>query len=149
MRNSLLGKIILAVLFFLFSNSLLAESGMLKVVFRCIIPGLPPDSFTAKPKILYCWGNTKSRLEEVPDPLMKLHLLMINNEKDHWMINLWDKTGKHHIDTGPHYHSYFPIAPLEGNDFQSLKEFQIGQELAFMKARKVTPKNYNENTKSF
>jgi hypothetical protein len=40
-------------------------------------------------------------MEEMPDSLMKLHQLVIYNNGDSWMINLFDKTGKYIRDPGP------------------------------------------------
>ena len=119
---------------------------MTKVVFRTLEPPSPEGSFAAKPKTLYRYGSTKGRLEEEPDPAMKLHGLLICNEKDIWMINLWDKTGRHIIDPGPTYNFHANIVPpTEPNKPPKIDGFQIGYELAYMKGRGVVPKAISFN----
>jgi len=125
----------------LFSASRLRAEDMTKVVFRDTLPETKAGSFAAKPKTLYRSGTMKGRLLEEPDPALKLQLLLICNEKDAWMINLMNKTGKHLIDPGPSYGFHIAIVPPEGGDPRAkAKDFEIGKELEFMKNRNVEPK---------
>lgn len=115
-----------------------APERMVKVVFRDATPGLDPNAFAAKPKVLYRLGTRFGRLEESADPALGIHGLMITSEPDLWMINLATKTGKHMLDPGEPYHFHAPI--LAGpNDPEFLKSFEFGCELAYMKAKSVAP----------
>ena len=117
-----------------------ATEKMTKVVFRAVGPGIPPDSFAAKPKTLYRVGKTKSRTEEAPDPSMNLHGLIISNGPDIWMINLMDYKARHIMDPGPTYGFHAPIVPSnQKNKPPRVKAFEIGKELAFMEENSVKP----------
>jgi hypothetical protein len=112
-----------------------ADETMLKVVFRQQAPDVPVDSFAAKPKTLYQWGKTKGRIEETPDPAQRLTGLIIANGRDGWIINLWNHTGRHFIDHGPTHNFYAPIVPnQQPNMPPPVRDFRIGNELAFMKS---------------
>ena len=114
---------------------------MTKVVYRILGPDVNPGSFAAKPKTLYRLNKTKSRTEEQPDPDMKLQGLIISNGPDIFMINLWDKTGKHLIDPGPTYLFHAPIVPTQENDHKPrIDKFEIGEEMPFMQSKGVKPK---------
>ncbi len=132
---------LLFILFFIFFPTLLyAEDSMMKIVYRHVGSNVIPGSFAATPLTLYRWGSTKLRAEEMPDPSMRLHGLIITNEKDIWMINLWNKTGKHAIDPGPTYNSHSPIIPPEPGRIPRASKFEFGKELLFMKDKGVKPK---------
>jgi hypothetical protein len=76
---------ILAALFFCpFSQTGAANPPMTRIVSRFFSPEIKPDSFAAKPKILYIAGTSYSRTEEEPDPEQHLHALLIANEPDVW-----------------------------------------------------------------
>jgi len=133
-----------AFLILIVTSCLTYGEDLIKVVFRTIEPPVPAESFAAKPKTLYRQGPTKGRVEEEPDPALKLHGLIISNEKDIWMINLWDKTGKHIIDPGPTYNFHASIVPpTEHNKPPKVDGFQIGYELSFMKGKGILSKEAN------
>jgi hypothetical protein len=116
---------------------------MTKVVIRSILQDLPNDSFGRKPKTYYQAGSYYSRMEEMPDKPEKIHGLIISNQRDTWMINLYSKTGQHILDTAPTYNSYAPLLPMSGQDKSTLKYFQMGNEIPFLiknkaEQRKVT-----------
>ena len=112
--------------------SIQADEPMIKIVYRNIGPELSPDSFVAKPKTFYLWGATRSRTEELPDPALKLQELIISNGKDIWMVNLWDKTGRHIIDPGPTYNAHAPIVPSDPGTSPRVKDFEMAHEMEFM-----------------
>ena len=64
-------------------------------------PDAPTGSFAAKPRVFYRAGNRYCRVEETPDPDQGIHGLMIINEPDWWMVNLFSKTARHGVDPGP------------------------------------------------
>lgn len=112
-----------------------ADEPMTKIVFRAVEPEMPAEAFAAKPKTLYLWTATRMRTEEMPDPAMKLQGLVIANGKDIWMINLWDKTGRHIIDPGPTYNAHAPIVPPDGQGKPTrAADFEMGREMAYMTA---------------
>jgi hypothetical protein len=105
---------------------------MLRVVYRDVTPGVPRDSFAAKPKTLYRVGTRYGRVEEAPDPDQGIHGLVIVNEPDVWMVNLIDKSAKHIVDRGDTTDFHAPI--LWTDDMPAdLKRFEFGCELQFMK----------------
>ncbi len=106
---------------------------MLKVVVRNVTPGVSRDSFAGQPKTIYRLGVRYGRTEEALDTEKSIHGLIIANEPDSWMINLITKTGQHLIDRGAPFHFHQPILWSAEEMPQSLKDFEFGCELAFMK----------------
>jgi hypothetical protein len=109
-----------------------SEGKMLYLKIALEAPDVPADSFAAKPKVTYLLGTRYSRTEELPDPAQELHLLLVVNEPDVWMVNLVDHTGKHIVDPGPVFIVNTPVMP--DVDSPHWKPLQIGRELAFMKS---------------
>jgi len=112
----------------------LKDKKMLKIVTRNITPGTEKGSFAALPTTSYLFGNKYARIEEEPDAALKLHGLIIVNEPDVWMINLWDKTGRHIVDTEKEGSFHAPIIPdADVKMGKKILEFEFGNELEFMK----------------
>lgn len=104
---------------------------VLKIVTAFEGGGVKAGTFAAAPRTLYRSGATLGRMEETANPETGLHLLIIVNGADVWMVNRNDSTGQHAIDPGPiGFH-----APLIG-DVQSKhwNQFELGCEVPFMKA---------------
>jgi hypothetical protein len=119
-----------------------AEPKMTKIVTRMISPAIDADSFAAKPKTMYFAGKQYARIEEVPDVQNEIHELMVINEPDSWMINLWDKSGRHLIDPGPTFEVHSPIlltATADGKpDLDpEFKGFEFGNEVHFFRQHKA------------
>lgn len=95
-------------------------------------PNVPPDSFAAKPRVLYLLGTRYSRAEELPDPAHGLHLLLVVNEPDVWMANLADHTGNHVVDREPPLEVHTPV--MTDINSSHWKALEFGRELAFMKS---------------
>jgi len=108
---------------------------MSKIVVRSVEPDLPQGSFGREPKTYYRVGSHYVRLEEEPDVPGGIHGLIVSNQRDHWIINLFSKVGRHAVDKGETYNSYIPIIPIKPDHEHAdvLKHFQIGNEVAFMK----------------
>ncbi len=118
---------------------------MTKLIVRLQSPDVPEESFAAKPKTTYRAGNSYCRTEELPDPEQGIHGLLIINEPDVWMVNLFIKTGQHFVDPGPTFNCRLPIFRGEqvksGADLKSpLLELEFGRELAYFKEKRAMQK---------
>jgi len=116
---------------------------MTKIVVRLEAPDVPPDGFAAKPKTMYRAGVGYCRIEELPDEKNDIHGLMIINEPDTWMVNLFTKTAQHMLDPGPTFNCRMPIFVFgeEVKSGQDLKKpmmsLEFGRELAYFEAREA------------
>ena len=72
-------------------------------------PQVMADSFSAKPKVIYRADTRYCRLEEAQDTENKIHGLLIVNEPDAWMVNLYNKSAQHMVDPGPTFNCKLPI----------------------------------------
>ena len=103
-------------------------------------PEVPADSFAAKPKVIYRAGDKYCRVEEAPDPAHGIHGLLIINEPDYWMVNLFAGTARHGLDPGPTFGCRLPIfadgAP-ESPDEESkqIRQLEFGLELEFFRSK--------------
>jgi hypothetical protein len=73
---------------------------MRKISIRAVEPKQEPDSFEAQPKVTWRAGNRYARVADAPDPKAHIHGLLIINEPNVWLINLYDKSVKQIVDTG-------------------------------------------------
>jgi hypothetical protein len=114
---------------------------MTKLVVRLESREAPEQSFAAQPKVIYRAGSGYCRGEEAPDVAHGIHGLLIINEPDTWMINLFTKTGRHMLDKGPTFNCRMPMflgrEPVKsGDDLKKpLFELEFGRELAFFKGK--------------
>jgi hypothetical protein len=108
-----------------------APEPVLKVVTAALYPGVPSDDFGSQPKTLFRRGEKYGRLEEQHNPETGLHLLIVVNEPDVWMVNRVDRTGQHIVDPGPTFRFGAPV--LGGVESEHWKQFELGCEVAFMK----------------
>jgi hypothetical protein len=107
-------------------------------------PDAPAGSFAAKPKMFYRAGNRYCRVEEAPDPDQGIHGLMIINEPDWWMVNLFSKTARHGVDPGPTFNCrqvIFANGTPQSLDDESkqIMQLEFGRELEFFKGRGGDP----------
>jgi hypothetical protein len=108
-------------------------------------PDAPAGSFAAKPRVFYRAGNRYCRVEEAPDPDQGIHGLMILNEPDWWMVNLFSKTARHGVDPGPTFNCrlvIFANGTPQSLDEESkqIMQLEFGRELEFFKGRGAIPK---------
>lgn len=99
-------------------------------------PEVMAGSFLAQPKIIYRAGTHYCRVEEAEDSQNKIHGLLIVNEPDAWMINLYDKSARHVVDPGPTFNCKLPIfAQVDSKDEGAMlyQNLQFGNELLFFK----------------
>jgi hypothetical protein len=106
---------------------------MMKITTRAIQPEPEPGSFSAQARILWRAGTKYARVAEAPDPQKRIHGLMIITEPDVWMINLYDKSGRHMVDKGPSFDVHVPIFQSPAGAKLELDELEFGKELDFFK----------------
>jgi len=108
---------------------------MTRIEFRTISEKIKPDSFGAKPRVIYIAGDNWTRMEEAADPARGVQQLIVATEPDIWMINLLDQTGRHILDEDPkpvvHQHILSPKAP------KVFAGLEFGKEAAFFQAQQA------------
>jgi hypothetical protein len=138
------------ILLFLLAGATRADETMTRVVFHQTGPGAASGSFAAQSRTIYLYESTMGRVEEIANPVQHRHGLVIANGKDAWIINLWDKTGRHMVDPSPDHTFYAPIIPPDKpGDEAPVRDFELGRELAFMTAQGVSPQAATKNGKSY
>jgi hypothetical protein len=107
---------------------------MIKITTRIIEPKPEPGSFLAQPKTVWRAGTIYSRTAEAPDPTNHIHALAIIHEPDAWMINLFDRSGRHLLDPGPTFNVHLPIFEQLSGANTKLNEPEFGKEMEFFAA---------------
>jgi hypothetical protein len=75
-----------------------APEKLVRMVTQNMSPGIPADSFAAKPKVTYRLGNGRLRQEEEYDAAEDVQLLSIVDAPRAWQIDLVAKTGEMAVD---------------------------------------------------
>jgi outer membrane lipoprotein-sorting protein len=57
--------------------------------------------------------------------------LVIVNEPDVWMVNLFDKSGRHMVDRGPTFNAHLPIFEDSSGAKTGVGELEFGKETEF------------------
>jgi hypothetical protein len=109
-----------------------APKHVLKIVMTADFAGAAANDFVKTPKTLYRSGETLGRIEEAKNPETGMHLLMVVNEPDLWMVDLSDMTGQHAVDPGPSLVFRAPI--LNNIKSKYWNNFEFGCEVPFMNA---------------
>jgi hypothetical protein len=104
---------------------------MTKVTTKIVEPKPEPGSFAAQPKTMWRAGTKYARTAEAPDPQNHIHGLAIINEPDAWMINLFDKSGRHVVDPGPTFNVHLPIFEQPSGAKLKVNELEFGKEVEF------------------
>jgi hypothetical protein len=119
---------------------------MTKLVVRLESPDVQEGSFQTKPKTIYRSGTRYCRIEETPDDKHGIYGLVVINEPDIWLVNLFRMDAQHHVDSGPTFNCRLPMF-IFGQDVKSdadvknsLFELEFGHELAYFKERGATSK---------
>jgi hypothetical protein len=128
-------QIILGLLLCQLSQGGEVNPPMTRIVSRFLVPEIQPGSFASKPRTLYIAGTSYSRTEEEPDPEQGIHGLLIANEPNVWMINLFDHAGRHIVDPGPTYIVHHRI--LEQEAPKEFDPLEFGKEVAFFRAHQT------------
>lgn len=128
------------LLLLLFATTTLTADDTPKTMTRIEVhlegPQVMAGSFLAKPKAMYRSGTRYCRIEEAEDMENKIHGLLIINEPDAWMANLYDKSARHIVDLGPTFNCKLPIfANVDPKDEAAMlySDLQFGSELKFFK----------------
>jgi hypothetical protein len=93
---------------------------------------IPEGSFAGKPKTLWRATNSYCRSDEEPDPAQGLHLSIIMNEPDSWLVDFANNRAKHMVDHGPTFNCRLPIFAFSMELIQSkVGGLEYGHELDF------------------
>jgi hypothetical protein len=105
---------------------------MIHVIVQLSGTDIPEGSFAGKPKTLWRATNSYCRSDEEPDPAQGLHLSVIMNEPDSWLVDLANNRAKHMVDLGPTFNCRLPIFALSMEIFKSkVGGLEYGHELEF------------------
>ncbi|HXZ13573.1 MAG TPA: hypothetical protein VEG64_14390 [Candidatus Sulfotelmatobacter sp.] len=113
-----------------------APKTMTKIEVHLEGPDVKAGSFLAQPKVIYRAADKYCRVEEAEDGQSKIHGLLIVNEPDAWMINLYDKSARHVVDPGPTFNCKLPLfTQVDSKDEAAMlyQNLQFGKELIFFK----------------
>jgi hypothetical protein len=135
MKRIVLISLVLALVQ-LAGSVLAADPPVTRIEFRTVSDKIAPDSFGAKPRVIYIAGQIYTRMEEQLDPAQRLQQLIVCTEPDIWMINLFDHTGRHIVDEGPSFVVHQNI--LNPNAPKLLFALEFGKEVDFFRAQHAT-----------
>jgi outer membrane lipoprotein-sorting protein len=121
-----------------------APKTMAKVTIKLVEPR-PERPFDAQGKTLWRAGTKYARVEEAPDTGKGIHGLLIINEPDAWMINLFQKSGQHMVDTGPTFNARLPIFNARPVSTAKIAELEFGRELDFFTKNNAKPESETTN----
>lgn len=110
-----------------------APKTLTRVVTREVTPQLPPAHFARLPKTLYRLGVGKARVEEAPDKVQGVHMLVVIDEPDVWFANREDGSGRHVVDKGPTFEVHMPIFAGAGLP-RPIADIEFGCEAEFVRA---------------
>ncbi len=102
---------------------------MVKITYRYVSPHIEINSVKAQPTTIWRAGEKYARAEEPPNPATNVHKLTVMNEPNMWLINLFDKIGRHSLDPGPTFNTVCPVFNEWKDD--GLKPLEFGREQAF------------------
>jgi hypothetical protein len=125
-------NIVSAVCFLIIPLALAQETPktMMAVTVKRVEPA-ESASFLSQPKKFWRAGTKYARIEEAPDAVNRVHGLVIVNEPDAWMINLFDKSGRHMVDPGPTFNARLPIFDAISGASAGVTALEFGRELEF------------------
>lgn len=106
-----------------------ADDKMLYVEYRLAGKQVAADSFDAQVKKVWRVGDTLLRFEDAPNPVTKIHGLIIVSEPDIWIIDRNTNKGQHTVDPGPNFKMHFPL--LASEESEKLRELEFGDELNY------------------
>jgi hypothetical protein len=93
---------------------------------------IPAGAFAGQPKTMWRASNAYCRIDEEPDPEHGLHLRIIMNEPDSWLVDLANKRAKHMLDPGPTFNCRMPIFAFDMSMVKGkIGELEYGRELEF------------------
>lgn len=104
---------------------------MTKITTRLVEPKPIPGSFSSQVKTCWRAGTKYARVAEAPDLQDHIHGLIIVSEPDVWVINLFDKSARHIVDSGPSFDAHLPIFDVAERSKTKLSKLEFGRELDF------------------
>jgi hypothetical protein len=107
---------------------------MTRISTRMIEPRPEPGSYAALPRTLVRAGTKYGRVDEPRDLQNRIQRLTIISEPDAWVINLFDKSGRHMVDRGPSFEAHLPVF-TDSTVSPDLKDLEFGRELEFFSKR--------------
>jgi hypothetical protein len=113
-----------------------ADDKMLYVEYRLAGKQIQADSFDAQIKKVWRIGTRYLRFEDAPNPVTKIHGLIIVAEPDIWIIDRNTNQAQHTIDPGPNYKIRFPLLASESSE--KLRQLEFGSELQFFRDNNAT-----------
>src|SRR6266478_5537232 len=111
---------------------------MMRISTRLVEPRPALNSFAAQARVIWRAGTKYGRVAEPLDIQNHVHGLMIINEPDAWLINLYNKSGKHMVDPGPSLNVHIPIF-AGGSVSTKLTDLEFGRELEFFSKKGAPP----------
>jgi len=99
-------------------------------------PGIKPDDFAAKPKVIYRIGSRQARIEEQEDPATHVHLLFVTDAPRTWVVDLNSRTGQVAFDPDPTPDVHLPLFAEESLPKEILA-IEFGCEAAFIADEKT------------
>lgn len=113
-----------------------ADDKMLYVEYRLAGKQIEADSFDAQIKKVWRIGTNYLRFEDAPNPVTKIHGLIIVAEPDIWIIDRNANQAQHTVDPGPNYKVHFPLLASESSE--KLRQLEFGNELQFFRDNSAT-----------
>jgi hypothetical protein len=113
-----------------------ADDKMLYVEYRLAGKQIEADSFDAQIKKVWRIGTNYLRFEDAPNPVTKIHGLIIVAEPDIWIIDRNTSQAQHTVDPGPNYKIHFPLLASESSE--KLRQLEFGSELQFFRDNSAT-----------
>lgn len=110
-----------------------AEQAMTHLVFRFVAEGLDPDSFAATRREMWRVGPTHFRLAEQPNPDAGVHILLIKNAPETWLVNLLAGEARHATYDGEDSEIQVPV--FAGIGSETVQALEYGGELAYFRER--------------
>ena len=104
---------------------------MMRIATRIIDPIPDPGSYEGEPKICWRAGARYARIAEAADPQHQIHALVVINEPNIWMVNLFNRTGRHIVDPGPSLNVHLPVFQTLGGEQAELMGLEFGVESEF------------------
>src|SRR6185295_5611150 len=113
-----------------------ADDKMLYVEYRLTGKQIAADSFDAQTKKVWRIGNQYLRFDDAPNPVTKIHGLIIVAEPDIWIVDRNTNQAQHTVDPGPNYKIHFPLFASESSE--KLRQLEFGRELQYFRENGAT-----------
>jgi len=113
-----------------------ADDKMLYLEYRLVGKSIEAESFDAQVKKLWRIGSSYLRFDDAPNPVTKIHGLIIVAEPDIWIVDRNTNQAQHTVDPGPNYKIHFPLFASESSE--KLRQLEFGRELQYFRENGAT-----------